>query len=244
VKTLQNTRCKGVSPPLVVLARALNWLEQCGFVLAASPAAYHMPSMPVIFLDVDGVLHPTVSDAFFSSGSMQSLRTIIEATGSRIVLSSMWQSTAEGRRDVDEALRRWGLPPCIARTVRGTPGSGEEKRAREITTWVRANRDACSGGWIALDDLDVESVANPPSWAPLIPPGHALRTNANVGLTHSDAVRAIQMLGGRNPAAPALAAPHPDPGLPRLRHEEARAGRSGHEVWKTDARYGGDGAFG
>ena len=59
---------------------------------------------PIVFLDVDGVLHPTHGETFFDSICMQYLRAIIECTGAVIVLSSAWQVTQSGRQEVDEAL--------------------------------------------------------------------------------------------------------------------------------------------
>ena len=194
---------------------------------------------PVIFLDVDGVLHPTYGPTFFDAVAMSCLRAIIECTGAVIVLSSAWQVTPSGRAEVDAALARWGIPACVARTTTGTQvGSGEEKRAREIVAWVRSHGPAVASGWIAIDDLDLDSVCPPPSWAPVMPPNHFVKCNDAVGLTRAEAQRAVQLLGGKNPNAPKLPPPAQDhlTPIPRSPHEDK--GR-GHEVWKTDARYGG-----
>ena len=85
---------------------------------------------------------------------MHSLRQIVEQTGAAIVLSSFWQSTQVGRAQVNEALRRWGIPPFIACTVAGVvPGTGNHRRALEIATWVKKQPGLCARGWVALDDL-------------------------------------------------------------------------------------------
>ena len=70
-------------------------------------------------------------------------------------------------------------PERVAVTADANPGSGEEKRAREIVSWVRAHPHACAQGWVVLDDLDLLSVAPPPTFAPIMPPSHFVRTTAS-----------------------------------------------------------------
>jgi hypothetical protein len=160
-----------------------------------------------------------------------------------IVLSSAWQVSAEGRADVDAALSRWGLPTCVAHTVvNGAPGSGEERRAREISAWVRSHAQACARGWVALDDLPLSSVAQPPAFVPLVPPEHFVHVDERSGLTPAAAARAVALLGGRDPAAPRLPPPMPGAELGVPRDAAAAPARPGHEVWRTDQRYGGTGA--
>lgn len=198
---------------------------------------------PIVFLDVDGVLHPTHGETFFDSICMQYLRAIIECTGAVIVLSSAWQVTQSGRQEVDEALQRWGIPPCVARTTSSSNvGGGEERRAREIMTWVKQHSQAVASGFVVLDDLDLDSVAAPPSWEPVIPRGHFVRINDSTGLTKADAGRAIGVLGGRNPLVPPLPPPQPNAHKPVLRSESVAQDKDkalNHEVWRSDARYGG-----
>ena len=98
-------------------------------VASAPPPPPRLP--PVVFLDVDGVLHPCAGHYFFEPRCMACLRQILEATGAVLVLSSAWQAHAVARADLDAVLRRWGMPVPVARTVLGAPGVGEERRARE-----------------------------------------------------------------------------------------------------------------
>ena len=58
-------------------------------------------------------------------------------------------------------------------------------------TWIKQHAQAVASGYIVLDDLDLDSVAAPPSWEPLIPRGHFLRISDQSGLTKADAARAI-----------------------------------------------------
>ena len=165
---------------------------------ALSPPPPVLP--PAIFLDVDGVLHPAHQGRarrHFVANNMMHLRTIVEATGAVIVLSSFWQNSAATRAEVNEALRRWGIAPFVAVTANANPGAGEERRAFEIVTWVRAHPHACATGWVALDDLDLLSVAPPPTFKPIMPANHFVRTNQAMGLTAKDAAKAIELLGGK-----------------------------------------------
>ena len=195
----------------------------------------------VIFLDVDGVLHPVFGKDFFIPRAMKCLRHIVEQTGATIVLSSMWQVQPQGRAEVDLMLRRWGMPPCLTRTcVNGPPGAGPERRAREIANWVKANPAACARGWVALDDLDLTIGGGPPAFLPYLTPGHFVRTKHMHGLDPNDAIRAIQILGQTPaplpPPAPDCLAPVPRD-LPPLARGVAPT-PTGHSVWMTDARYG------
>ena len=76
-----------------------------------------------------------------------------------------------------------GHPFFLAVTANGKPGIGEVRRAMEIVNWVRAHPHACASGWVALDDLDLLSVAPPPTGQPIMPPNHFVRTNPSAGLT-------------------------------------------------------------
>jgi hypothetical protein len=143
---------------------------------AASSSAQPSLNGRIIFLDVDGVLHPTTNAHFFLPRSMMSLRQIVEQTGAAIVLSSFWQATPAGRQQVNEALRNWGIPAFIACTVTaGDPGSGPMRRAMEIASWVKAFPHLCARGWVALDDLDLRQIGPPPAFQQIIPPQRHVR---------------------------------------------------------------------
>ena len=91
-------------------------------------------------------------------------------------------------------------------TTSSTSGGGEERRAREIMTWCKQHPQAITSGYIVLDDLDLDSVAAPPAWEPVIPRGHFLRISDQTGLTKADAGHAI---GSRSPRRARLCVPLP-----------------------------------
>ena len=103
---------------------------------------------PVIFLDVDGVLHPAFAvkkrtrrrnssssdeeeeaasreqqGPTFYRGCMERLKTIVDCTGASIVLTSTWRLERAGIRDVNAALRRHGLDPVAGKTANLSRGS-------------------------------------------------------------------------------------------------------------------------
>ena len=165
-----------------------------------------MDGPKAVFLDVDGVLHPLGAASFFHAPCMSALRSIVEQTGAALVLSSSWQSSRQSAELVDAALRMNGLPPCVDQTVapdargRASPSGEEAGRADEIRRYVEAHPERCAGGWVAVDDTDLNLA------------GHFVRTDASSGLTPADADAAIRVLGGPDARAPPLPPPPPKPG--------------------------------
>lgn len=164
----------------------------------------------IIFLDVDGVVHPYSATSFFHAPCMTALRKIVEQTGASIVLSSSWQSVPTTCAQVNAALERNGLPICIDKTVetnaRGISptGAGEAARSSEIMRWVGAHPDLCAGGWVALDDMDLQAH---------LPAGRFVRTEAEGGLTDANATLAVSHLGGSDASLLPLPPPPAKPGF-------------------------------
>ena len=167
---------------------------------AADAAPTAAPPRKVVFLDVDGVLHPLSADSFFHAPCMAAMRAIVGQSGAAIVLSSSWQAHPACRAQVDVALRANGLPPCAdcTRSHGGRTASGARGRADEIREWVAAHRERCAGGWVALDDLDL---------SPHLPADAFVHTEAEAGLTEADARRAVELLGGPDATLPPLPSP-------------------------------------
>ncbi|KAJ1489873.1 hypothetical protein T484DRAFT_1885069 [Baffinella frigidus] len=175
---------------------------------------------PVLFLDVDGVLHPlngkslpslatledlsaradddiadtddsgtgeAVDGEFVDSEEfpcMSAFASVVRQTQARIVLSSTWRETARGRRCVDAQLERQGMPASIGCTPRFNGG-----RPKEILAWVAKHR--LTGGWVAVDDLDMGGK---------LPPGHFVKTDPRRGFTKEDGARVCAMLAAQQGA--------------------------------------------
>jgi hypothetical protein len=73
---------------------------------------------PIVFLDVDGVLHPLVvelrngklsQEHCFKAACMLQLRRIVDSTGAEVVLSSSWRQFERPRLKLAAALAEHGL---------------------------------------------------------------------------------------------------------------------------------------
>merc|ERR1719483_1542054 len=114
------------------------------------------PQSRVVFLDVDGVLHPFISDEEFLPNCMKSLKKIIDATGAVIVLSSSWQNQPESFEAVNMKLVEHAISKCYDQTCGGKwCGSMPKHRAKEVVDYSRKFPDECANGWVALDDLNL-----------------------------------------------------------------------------------------
>jgi hypothetical protein len=171
------------------------------------------PATPVIFLDVDGVLHPlgpnylplraspeelsaradeelaevTTKDAApsitrvvageFLPECMEHLKTIVDACGASIVLSTTWRETEAGRGAVKQQLEKAGIHDAV---IGRTPRFGGSSRHREIEQWADLNGIT---KYVALDDMELE-----------LNEAHFVRTEMGTGLTSADAANAIKLL--------------------------------------------------
>mmetsp|Transcript_140307 Transcript_140307/g.391176 ORF Transcript_140307/g.391176 Transcript_140307/m.391176 type:complete len:265 (-) Transcript_140307:143-937(-) len=174
----------------------------------------------VVFLDIDGVLLPAgsvetiivdgvalpvrerMSESDFSAAALSNLRSIIQQTGASVVLSSEWRRTEAMRNSIGVALRSQDLPqlrdvtrvlPVRPELQRGDPAIVWcERRAREITMWLKQHSEVTS--WVALDDLDfnwADSVRAPGT--PLMKCRSVL-TDPKRCLTDEDAAKAVRIL--------------------------------------------------
>lgn len=136
----------------------------------------------VLFLDVDGVLHPTTvrhPRQQFQRSCMALLAEVLEATGARIVLSTAWRLDPMARREVSEKLREHGIPQFISRT----PNLSMFHRAKEILAWVRKYRPAT---WVSVDDWPLLD-ENPSEMR-----GHFVQTRPRFGLLPETAGQIVE----------------------------------------------------
>jgi hypothetical protein len=106
---------------------------------------------PVLFLDIDGVLHPGNGIETGLLCRAKALEEALSGLNVRIVVSSSWRFHME----IDEILCQ--LPTDIARRVVGVTGNphiGQWPRFNEIRTWI--GRNAKFADWRALDDARLE----------------------------------------------------------------------------------------
>jgi len=144
----------------------------------------------VIFLDVDGVLHPLYGFELFNGTCCSLLSLIVRATGASIVLSSAWRTQARSYDTVNQVLKQLRLPPIIARTKDLSSISRKlVPREFEICEWL--DRHPGVRKWIAIDDMDLQSA---PNEAASRMRGHFVHTNPCTGLTQATAELAIKLM--------------------------------------------------
>lgn len=146
----------------------------------------------VMFLDIDGVCNQHYyCDTAKSSGFIQrcvtNLNIILDTCPDvKIVSCSAWRymilknaMTLKGF----EYLLRSHLIHCVNRVI-GCTCSDEklEKREDQILDWVNHWKVE---NWIVIDDLELPGLEK-----------YHIRTDRNVGLTHAQAIKAIELLEG------------------------------------------------
>jgi hypothetical protein len=138
----------------------------------------------VLFLDVDGVLHPTTVKhprQQFKAECMALLREVVEQTGATIVLSTMWRLHAEAREHLSAKLAEHGCPQFVSRTR----DIAQWQRQREILAWVNKHRPVT---WVAVDDWPLHETAGCPRESAEMN-GHFVQTRPRHGLQRDRAER-------------------------------------------------------
>jgi len=145
----------------------------------------------VLFLDIDGVLHPMEGNQIFNETCCRFLQQIIQTTGASVVLSSTWRKIPRQKDLVNKMLAALGLAQLIGQTP--DLGGGANSRDAEICDWV--DKHPSIKRWIAIDDMDL---TGGPTLAAQRLRGHFVRTDKNIGLTPQTKDLAIGMLTGRS----------------------------------------------
>lgn len=158
-----------------------------------------MPSnKPVVFLDVDGVLHPFngANSTIFHKSCMQILKRIISETNAEIVLSSSWRNFASMRNRLQANLHEYGLdfnrwvePDSASYTSESVSG----QKMSKILSFVLAHNPP---EWVVLDDEDLVAVSgtDPASVMVQLFGSRFVKTDPSVGLTPVDAEKVKNLL--------------------------------------------------
>ena len=139
----------------------------------------------VIFLDVDGVLHPPNPKherLFFRTSCMDLLKKICTESNCKIVLSTTWRLHEQGRATLAAKLAEHGCPGFVSRT----PSIAQFQRPREILAWVNKHRPLT---WCAIDDWPLHEDARMK--------GHFVQTRPRYGLQPDTAARVLSMLAAQ-----------------------------------------------
>mmetsp|Transcript_10731 Transcript_10731/g.26291 ORF Transcript_10731/g.26291 Transcript_10731/m.26291 type:complete len:548 (+) Transcript_10731:203-1846(+) len=155
---------------------------------ANNPQISNLPR--VLFLDVDGVLHPAYvqfARQQFRPQNMRLLRSMVEAGQLTIVLSSSWRLNFDAKAHLRKVFDYYHVPVWVSQT----PSIGMYARAREILTWVSKYQPQA---WVAVDD-----------WALLMESrtltGHFLQTNPKTGITPANVETVLRLFEAQVPSA-------------------------------------------
>lgn len=160
--------------------------------------------MRIIFLDIDGVLvnlscygNGQTSDVYTRADAraVAALNSITDATGARIVVSSVWR--LGGLKKIRDILRAWGVTgkviactPDLARPAERGKLWVAVQRGDEIQAWLDSyKRSPVESFCIIDDDADMKHLA-----------GRLIQTDFTDGLTTAHAERAIEMLTCASPS--------------------------------------------
>merc|ERR1712007_131939 len=143
----------------------------------------------VVFLDIDGVLHPWQSNTLFRRECCLLFERIMRRTCAVTVLSSTWRKFPPQIAMIENIMKLLKLDPIYGFTI--DLGRDVGSRGEEILEWL--GRHPNVKNWIAIDDMDLTSS--------LMPCGHLLRghfvhTNPDTGILPADVDLAVQLPGG------------------------------------------------
>lgn len=141
---------------------------------------------PLIFLDFDGVIM-TPATSFRSPDwrAIENLNRLVYATGAFVVISSTWRGLGLGRcRAILKAAGFAGKPIASTPSL-FTARSEEYSRGAEIGLWLFRRAQGHRRFVILDDDDDMGEYGD-----------RLVRTDTMVGLSATDVLKAVDVLGG------------------------------------------------
>lgn len=114
----------------------------------------------IIFCDVDGVLNTRPGS--LDADKLDLLKTIVDATQARVVISSTWRKTQHQRDRLDDALLRHGIrvdgaTPILDKEVNGLWQA--QPRHVEIAMWLLHNQQRDQNVVILDDEPDMKALS-------------------------------------------------------------------------------------
>jgi hypothetical protein len=151
---------------------------------------------PLIFLDIDGVLNghefdPVAQSTSLNKYCVEVFNRVLKAVDCEIVISSAWRYMILGGamtvRGFEYMLRTHGVGPLEDRLV-GCTREDEyvATRGKQVEHWRWLNKH--DGLYVVVDDLSLD----------IAECGHPfVQTNGQRGISHDNAVRVVELLGGK-----------------------------------------------
>eukprot|EP00928_Gymnodinium_smaydae_P067179 TRINITY_DN50114_c0_g1_i2.p1 TRINITY_DN50114_c0_g1~~TRINITY_DN50114_c0_g1_i2.p1 ORF type:complete len:189 (+),score=35.85 TRINITY_DN50114_c0_g1_i2:288-854(+) len=146
---------------------------------AASPSG---SGLRVIFLDIDGVLHPADGKiGMFHEACMQRLKRLVNDASATVVLSSSWRLIPPQLERARAQLKEFGIGihDCTSQRI------GSVSRVDEICEWVQEHI-AEVASFAALDDTDLSDHG--------ILGAHFVQTDENSGISDADVEKGLSVL--------------------------------------------------
>lgn len=145
--------------------------------------------MKVIFLDFNGVIAPVphpggkIKVEHFKPTCIEQLNKITDATGAKIVVTSMWR----GSFNVLQLRALLWMAGVEGKILDKTSADFENEREYEICDYVMKHLQR-GDQYVILDDMELQNFGGISK--------HHIQTNPTIGLTPADAREAIRILNG------------------------------------------------
>ncbi len=150
----------------------------------------------ILFLDVDGVLNgANIGYGGVDDALLFLLKTIIDETHCKIVLSTTWRLNQTARRLLLHFMKANGNINVDDIIIGDTPNMRHTNRAIEIETFLQSKQFRSLYSvtqWCALDDLNLYR------YYPILMKHHFVRTNYKTGMTSKDAHKVVKLLNRQN----------------------------------------------
>ena len=160
-----------------------------------------MSKKPVVFLDVDGVLHPFhghIAESqitTFHRTCMHELQRLVEETEAEIVLSTSWRNFASTRNRLSANLAEYGMSfsRWIEPDTAASNGPVSAGKLNKILAFVQTHAPT---DWVVLDDEDLIRLSGTDSESLMVQlfDSRFVRTDARTGLVARDTAKAIAIL--------------------------------------------------
>ena len=170
-------------------------------------------AIKILFLDIDGVMNGSILDILkspseqhriFSLDRVKRLKIILESTDCKIVLSTAWRRSNDGKERIKKQLIsdgiKWndiylGDTPIFGfnDNYGNDPGSNDYPRPFEIKAFLdklKSDNKYIIKSWCAVDDMDLMFGHK----SKIIMQGHFVKTDGCQGLTDDDALKIIKVL--------------------------------------------------
>ena len=155
---------------------------------------------PVVFLDVDGVLHPFHGNlpesqvTTFHMDCMQRLQAIVERTDAEIVLSTSWRNFASTRNKLLANLGQFGMTfnkwiePDSG--IMSSPSAG---KLNKILDFVHCHAPV---SWVVIDDEDLVALSGLVKTSLMVQlfASRFVQTDSRTGLIDTDLTRIYEIL--------------------------------------------------